>query len=45
MVADAEPVLALIRALADYEKLQGPDEAARDGCGRGCSTAGQVCSR
>jgi GNAT superfamily N-acetyltransferase len=27
---DAEAVLGLIHALADYEKLQGPDEAARE---------------
>ena len=30
MAADAEAVLALIQALADYEKLQGPDEGARE---------------
>ena len=28
--SDAEAVLTLIQALADYEKLQGPDEAARE---------------
>jgi len=27
---DAEAVLALIQALADYERLEGPDEAARE---------------
>jgi GNAT superfamily N-acetyltransferase len=28
--ADAEAVLALIQALADFEKLKGPDEPARE---------------
>jgi GNAT superfamily N-acetyltransferase len=27
---DAEDVLSLIQALADYEKLEGPDEAAKE---------------
>lgn len=32
---DVEAVLALIQALADYEKLEGPDEAARERLRRG----------